>query len=127
MVSIKEQNNKVVTFGDWIGQTQNIIKMLLSALLSPSNISILGLPSNLFFNWCCLLQLTSTYNDDEGTSLVKRGPYPYPLSREIELNLKGGSVEQMECNACIFSIDAFAKIGQAICTILTEFTLGSIQ
>ena len=58
----------------------------------------------------------------------------YPLSREIELNkwvkaylFKGGSVAQKQCNAFTSSSDAFAKIGQAIAAILTQFTLGSIQ
>ena len=32
---------------------------------------------------------------------------------------KEGSIAQKECNAFTSSIDAFAKIGQAICAILT--------
>ena len=61
-----------------------------------------------------LKSITKTYNDDQRTSLFKRGYYP--LNREIILNrlvkaylLKGGSILQKECIACASFSDVLCQ------------------
>ena len=53
-------------------------------------------------------------------SLIANEKQEVGVNRKVKAYLfKGGSVVQKERNACASSSDAFAKIGQAICAILT--------